>query len=76
MTNPFDDDSAQFLVVANDFGEYALWLAGAAVPDGWDTIGGPRPRGECLDQIERTWTGSARAAGAPGGFRPNGREER
>lgn len=56
MTNPFDDQDGEFLVVVNHENQHALWPSFAAVPDGWSTVHGPAGREECLDHVEKNWT--------------------
>lgn len=56
MTNPFEDDSAPYIVLVNDEGQHSLWPTFAAVPDGWNVAFGAASRKECLDFIERNWT--------------------
>lgn len=56
MTNPFEDDSAPYIVLVNDEGQHSLWPTFAAVPDGWNVVFGAASRKECLDFIERNWT--------------------
>jgi len=56
MTNPFEDDSAPFLALLNEEGQYSLWPAFANVPDGWETVFGEASRAECLAFIENAWT--------------------
>ena len=56
MTNPFEDNSAAFLVLVNDEGQHSLWPAFAAVPAGWHVAFGEDSREACLDYIERNWT--------------------
>lgn len=53
--NPFDD-SPQFVVVANDEGQHALWPEPFAVPAGWEVRHGPTTRSACLDHIRDNWT--------------------
>jgi MbtH protein len=55
-TNPFDDDSATFYVLANDEEQYSLWPAFADVPAGWRVVFGENTRAECLAYVETTWT--------------------
>ncbi|MEE4540409.1 MbtH family protein [Streptomyces sp. V4-01] len=55
MTNPFDDESGQFLVLVNDEGQYSLWPAHVDRPDGWRADGPEGSRQECLDAIEKAW---------------------
>jgi MbtH protein len=56
MTNPFDDDNGEFLVLMNDEGQYSLWPTFRDVPSGWTAVGAQRSRKECLDYIEQHWT--------------------
>ncbi len=55
MTNPFDDESAQFLVLMNEEGQHSLWPAFADVPDGWTVVFGEESRESCLAYIEEFW---------------------
>ncbi|MEU5210160.1 MbtH family protein [Streptomyces sp. NPDC020742] len=56
MSNPFDDDNAEYRVLVNDEGQHSLWPSFAEVPAGWTVAHGPAPRQECLDHVERNWT--------------------
>lgn len=56
MTNPFDDDEAEFYVLVNDEGQHSLWPVFADVPAGWSVSFGPGERRACLDHIDATWT--------------------
>jgi len=56
MVNPFDDEEALFCVLVNDERQYSLWPTFADVPAGWEAVLTDRPRQECLDFIEETWT--------------------
>jgi len=56
MTNPFEDEQGEYLVLINEEGQYSLWPAFIDVPAGWRTTG---PRGErklCLEWIDQNWT--------------------
>ena len=56
MTNPFEDESGEYLVLVNDEGQYSLWPAFLDIPPGWTATG---PRGEravCLAWIDEHWT--------------------
>jgi len=55
-TNPFEDDSARYLVLVNEEAQYSLWPVFAEVPAGWSVAHPEDTRQECLDFIERTWT--------------------
>jgi len=56
MTNPFDDESAEFYVLVNAEQQHSLWPAFAAAPGGWIVAAGPDGRQNCLDYIEANWT--------------------
>lgn len=56
MTNPFDDEMAQFTVLVNDEGQHSLWPVFAEVPPGWSVVFGPQAREACLQHIEQSWT--------------------
>ena len=59
VTNPFDDKSATFSVLVNQYQQHSLWPAFAAVPQGWVTMFGPDTRDACLDDVSRTRTDMA-----------------
>ncbi|MBV9450343.1 MAG: MbtH family protein [Streptosporangiaceae bacterium] len=56
MTNPFDDENGEFLVLVNDEEQHSLWPVFAEVPAGWRTVCGPASRQDCLDYVEANWT--------------------
>lgn len=56
MTNPFDDEAGEFLVLVNDEQQYSLWPTFRPIPRGWKPVGPKGKKGECLDWIEATWT--------------------
>ncbi|HEV2638132.1 MAG TPA: MbtH family NRPS accessory protein [Actinocrinis sp.] len=56
MENPFDDDSAEFVVLINGERQHSLWPARLAVPSGWDVAHGEDSRGNCLEFINTSWT--------------------
>ncbi|WP_327370482.1 MbtH family protein [Streptomyces sp. NBC_01217] len=56
MTNPFEDETRQYLVLVNDEEQYSLWPREVTVPGGWAVGHGPGSRAECLQYVERTWT--------------------
>lgn len=55
MTNPFEDDDAQYLVLVNEEGQHSLWPVFVDVPDGWEVAFGEGARRECLEYIESSW---------------------
>lgn len=56
MTNPFEDENAEYLVLVNHENQYSLWPSFRDVPLGWKTVGPRGKRQECLAWIEETWT--------------------
>jgi MbtH protein len=56
MTNPFDDQDGQFLVLVNDEDQHSLWPAFAEVPAGWSLVHGPGSRDAALAYVEEHWT--------------------
>lgn len=56
MSNPFQDDDLDFLVLANHENQHSLWPARTAVPDGWSVVFGAADRGNCLAYIDDHWT--------------------
>jgi MbtH protein len=55
MTNPFENDDAQYLVLVNDEGQHSLWPVFAEIPEGWNSVFGAASRQECLDYTEKSW---------------------
>jgi MbtH protein len=45
-----------YYVVRNHEEQYSVWVARRPVPDGWEAIGDPRSKEECLEYIEEVWT--------------------
>lgn len=56
MTNPFEDDNAEYLVLVNDEGQHSLWPAFLDVPAGWRPTGPRGQRQACLAWIDEHWT--------------------
>jgi len=56
MSNPFEDDSRDYLALCNDEEQYSLWPRDADVPAGWRVVHGPAHREEIIDYIEQSWT--------------------
>lgn len=56
MSNPFDDDEGEFVVLVNEENQHSLWPTFAEVPAGWRTVFGPDSRQSCLDHVEKSWT--------------------
>ncbi|MEV5974552.1 MbtH family protein [Streptomyces sp. NPDC051921] len=56
MTNPFDRDDIEFLVVVNHENQHSIWPARTDVPEGWRQVHGPAGRAESLAYVEEHWT--------------------
>ncbi|GIF09346.1 MbtH family protein [Actinoplanes siamensis] len=56
MTNPFERDDADYVVLVNDENQHSLWPDFAEVPAGWTARFGPDRRQACLDYVEQKWT--------------------
>jgi MbtH protein len=56
MTNPFDDENGEFLVLVNEELQYSLWPTFCDIPAGWTAVGPRGSRQACLDYIEEHWT--------------------
>jgi MbtH protein len=56
MTNPFEDQNNEYVVLVNDEGQHSLWPAFREVPTGWRAVGPSGQRRECSDWIEANWT--------------------
>lgn len=56
MTNPFEIENGQFLVLINDEGQHSLWPDFVEIPAGWTSTFGPAARQSCLDYVETHWT--------------------
>lgn len=56
MTNPFEDENAEYLILINDEEQYSLWPAFRDIPSGWKATGPKGKRRECLDWIDKNWT--------------------
>jgi MbtH protein len=55
-TNPFEDENGEYYALVNDEGQFSLWPAFAAVPDGWTVAHDTATRAAVLEFIEREWT--------------------
>jgi MbtH protein len=56
MTNPFEDEQGEYLVLINDEGQHSLWPSFREIPAGWRAVGPRGRRAECLSWIEANWT--------------------
>jgi MbtH protein len=56
MLNPFEDESADYLVLLNAEGQYSLWPAFREAPAGWIVVVPRGKRRSCMDWIAAHWT--------------------
>jgi MbtH protein len=56
MTNPFENENGEYLVLVNHEGQYSLWPGFREIPAGWTAVGPCGKRKECLEWIEANWT--------------------
>lgn len=45
-----------YVVVRNDEEQYSIWRSGRSVPAGWERVGDPASREDCLARIGELWT--------------------
>jgi MbtH protein len=55
VTNPFEDDNAEYLILVNEEGQYSLWPRDIDVPAGWAATGPSGARQDCLRWIDANW---------------------
>lgn len=46
----------QYFVVRNHEEQYSIWRTNKPIPAGWDTVGEPAPKEDCLKRIGELWT--------------------
>jgi len=58
INNIIDQEEPQemYYVVKNVEEQYSIWPSYKQIPAGWEAIGEPRIKPECLDYIEKIWT--------------------
>ncbi|HJE61383.1 MAG TPA: MbtH family protein [Nocardiopsis listeri] len=56
MSNPFENDDAQYLVLINAEGQHSLWPSFAEIPQGWDIALEATSRANALEYVEENWT--------------------
>lgn len=56
MSNPFEDENGEYLVLTNAEEQYSLWPSFAEVPAGWKIVKENDGRQACLDFINENWT--------------------
>jgi MbtH protein len=56
MNNPFEDDTAEYIVLVNHEGQYSLWPGFREAPLGWTVTVQRGKRDTCLAWIDQNWT--------------------
>jgi MbtH protein len=56
VTNPFENEGGEFVVLTNDERQYSLWPAFCDIPAGWSAVTQKGNRKTCLDWIDENWT--------------------
>lgn len=56
MTNPFEDETANYTILVNAEGQHSLWPVFADTPAGWLVAFGPDAREACLEYVNTNWT--------------------
>ncbi|WP_324604836.1 MbtH family protein [Streptomyces xylophagus] len=56
MANPFEDESAEYVVIRNAEDQYSLWPVFLDVPHGWYVVFREASRADCLEYIGIHWT--------------------
>lgn len=52
----FENDTSElYLVVKNEEEQYSIWPHYKKVPEGWEAVGEPKKKEECLNYIEEVW---------------------
>ena len=46
----------RYFVVRNEEDQYSIWRVGKTIPDGWQPVGEPAAKDECLKRIGELWT--------------------
>jgi MbtH protein len=56
MASDEHEDSRHYTVVINDEGQYSIWPIDGPPLRGWRVIGNPKPKAQCLSEIQTLWT--------------------
>ena len=48
-------NTAIYLVLMNDEGQYSLWPKKKSIPDGWRFVGKEGPKEECSKYVDENW---------------------
>ena len=56
MSNDEREDNTVYKVVVNHEEQYSIWPADRENPSGWNDVGKPGSKAECLAYINEVWT--------------------
>lgn len=56
MSNPFDREDGQFIVLVNEAGQHSLWPEFVEAPAGWRLALAATDRTSCLRYVAMNWT--------------------
>ncbi|WFS69316.1 MbtH family NRPS accessory protein [Agrobacterium leguminum] len=48
-------DAKSYNVVVNNLGQYSVWVAGRAIPNGWRAVGPTGFKADCVAYINEVW---------------------
>ena len=51
-----NEPQEMYYVVKNIEEQYSIWPSYKQIPKGWEAIGNPRIKSDCLEYIEKVWT--------------------
>jgi MbtH protein len=55
MTNPFEDEERQYLVLVNGESQYSVWPSDLRIPAGWEPVLTGASLRECEQYVNETW---------------------
>jgi MbtH protein len=56
MSNSVSPSEVTYQVLVNQEGQYSIWPAAKALPEGWTGAGKQGPKDTCLAYISEVWT--------------------
>jgi MbtH protein len=55
VPNPFDDETAPYLVIVNSVNQHSIWPESLPFPEGWCVIAGPTERRSAVQFVDDHW---------------------
>ncbi|MGK9235738.1 MbtH family protein [Inquilinus limosus] len=56
MTNPFEIEDENYIVLKNEENQHSIWPSFLEIPLGWERIYGPARKPDCLSYVDKNWT--------------------